>query len=54
MRGVDVVVGEGLVHVLVDVQSVKEDRCVLIGHEVATEPVDRQPTWGRCTGVLLT
>ena len=34
VTGVDIVVGEGLIHVLVDVQTVQEDGRVLVGHQV--------------------
>ena len=34
---VNVVVWQRLVHVLVNVQSVEEDWCVLVGHEVIDE-----------------
>ena len=34
MTRVDIVVWEGLVHVLVDVQPVEEDGRVLVGHQV--------------------
>jgi len=39
--GVDVVVTERLVHVLVDVQPVQEHRSILIRHQVSTEPIHR-------------
>jgi len=42
VRRVDVVVRKWLIHVLVDVETVEKDRCVLVGHQVPTETVDRQ------------
>ena len=39
MAGVDVVVGQRLVHVLVDVQPVQEHGGVLVAHQVPGEPL---------------
>ena len=45
MRRVDVVVTKGLVHVLVDVETVEEDGRVLVRHQVATESVEAHVAW---------
>ena len=37
VTGVDVVMGQGLVHVLVDVQPIHDDGCVLVGEQVVRQ-----------------
>ena len=46
MGGADEVVGQALVHVLVELQSVQEHRRVLVRHQVAAEAVRRDADWG--------
>lgn len=41
MRAIYVVVGQGLVHLHVEVQSVQEHWGILIGHQVALESIQR-------------
>ena len=41
--GVDVVMGQGLIHFHVNVQPIQKDGRVVVGHQVADEPVFTQP-----------
>ena len=43
MRRVDVVMIERLIHVLEDVKTVEQHWSVIVGHQVATETVNRHP-----------
>ena len=45
VRGVDVVMRQWLVHVLVDLESVEEDGRVLVRHQVATETIEAEHAW---------
>lgn len=45
--GVDDIVGQWLVHVHVDVQTVKEDRSIFIRHQIAAKSILTQPLWAR-------
>lgn len=47
MTGVDVVVRKGLVHVLVDVQPVHDDRGVLVREEIVRQSLLADLLWER-------
>ena len=53
VRGIDQIVAHGLVHVVVDFQTIEKDRCILVGHQVTREPVARQIAGVAVRGIQL-
>lgn len=45
MGGADEVVGQWLVHLLVELQPIQEHRCILIRHQVSAEAIAGHLTW---------
>ena len=45
VRGIDEVVRQRLIHVLVVVEAVEEHGSVVVGHQIAAQAVDRQTLW---------
>lgn len=45
MGGADEVMGQWLVHLLVELQPVQENRCVFIRHQISAKSITGHPTW---------